>query len=412
MGTGSALRGTARANRLIVKLLALPAVVAVALGAGAGLAQAYPPHDPTANWSGLDARSYSGTIPTRSGTLIQQTTLDDSLRLPGSSAAYRILYSTPDQHGRMATSTGDVQLPQGTPPPGGWPVIAWAHGTTGLGDDCTPSTYPRTERDSTYLGHWLRQGYAIVATDYAGLGTPGLMSYLNGAVAASSIVDSVKAAQQVGVPLSRTWAIVGQSQGAGAALNGANRASALSRGSGLDYRGVVATGTPANIELIIGLGGPGFPPVVLPGALNTYAAYILAGFTDARPDLHATRILTPFGREVLAKAKVLCYTDMTNYMTGKNLNAMFSAPISSIPGAQAALTEYMGTPYSGYDRPIFLGQGLLDTDVPAPSALSLYAQMRANNQPVELHVYPDKNHSGTVLASLPDSTPFLARIMR
>ena len=38
--------------------------------------------------------------------------------------------------------------------------------------------------------------------------------------------------------------------------------------------------------------------------------------------------------------------------------------------------------------------------------------MKANNQPVELHVYPDKDHSGTVLASLKDSTPFVARIMR
>ncbi|MCB1293873.1 MAG: prolyl oligopeptidase family serine peptidase, partial [Gordonia sp.] len=86
--------------------------------------------------------------------------------------------------------------------------------------------------------------------------------------------------------------------------------------------------------------------------------------------------------------------------------------LSSLPNVRAALTEYMGTPYRGYDRPIFLGQGLLDKDVPAPSALSLYAQMKANNQPVELHVYPDKDHSGTVLASLKDSTPFVARIMR
>ena len=72
----------------------------------------------------------------------------------------------------------------------------------------------------------------------------------------------------------------------------------------------------------------------------------------------------------------------------------------------------MATPYKGYDRPIFLGQGLRDVDVPAPSALSLYAQMKANNQPVTLHVYPADDHSSAVLASMPDSTPFLARILR
>ena len=43
---------------------------------------------------------------------------------------------------------------------------------------------------------------------------------------------------------------------------------------------------------------------------------------------------------------------------------------------------------------------------------SLYAQMLAAGQPVEFHLYPDQDHSGTVLASLPDSTPFLKRIMR
>ena len=113
-----------------------------------------------------------------------------------------------------------------------------------------------------------------------------------------------------------------------------------------------------------------------------------------------------------AKARTLCYTEMADVMTGVDLRTLFRAPLAGIPGVRAGLAEYMGTPYDGYDRPIFLGQGLLDTDVPAPSALSLYAQMRAADQPVELHVYPTEDHSGTVLASMPDSTPFLSRIMR
>ncbi len=375
-------------------------------------ATADPAATPAPNWSGLDVRDYAGPIPQRAGTLISRVPLATELSLPAAGQAYRIHYATPDQHGRPATSTGAVFLPKGSPPPGGWPVIAWAHGTTGLGDGCTPSALPRSDRDSAYLSHWLEQGYAIVSTDYVGLGTPGLMSYLNGDSEAHSIVDSVQAAQQMGLPLSTRWAIVGQSQGAGAALNGAHQATALSRGSGLDYRGVVATGTPANIEQIIALGGPDFPPVTLPAGLNTYTAYILAGFSEARPDLDVRSALTPRGAELVAKARTLCYTEMADVMTGVDLRTLFRAPLAGIPGVRAGLAEYMGTPYDGYDRPIFLGQGLLDTDVPAPSALSLYAQMRAADQPVELHVYPTEDHSGTVLASMPDSTPFLSRIMR
>jgi hypothetical protein len=59
-------------------------------------------------------------------------------------------------------------------------------------------------------------------------------------------------------------------------------------------------------------------------------------------------------------------------------------------------------------RPIYLGVGLLDRDVPPQSTLTFYDELVANNQDVTLRVYPDDDHSGTVLASLPDSTPFLA----
>lgn len=390
---------------------ALTATVVVALGTAVANAESPEPTG-TPHWSGMDVRDYRGPVPGTAGTLIRDTPLDAGLSVPGAAHSYRIHYSTLNQHDKMATSTGVVFVPKGKAPKGGWPVVAWAHGTVGLGDDCTPSAQPRSERDTAYLGHWLSRGYAIVGTDYAGLGTPGLMSYLNGRIEAHSIVDSVKAAQQMKLPLAKRWAIVGQSQGAGAALNGARYATELSRGSGLDYRGVIATGTPANIEQIVALSGPSFPPVTLPAGLNTYSTYILAGFSEARPDLHVDAILSPLGRQLVRTARTLCYPEMSKVMQGRKLTTLFVKPMSSIPNVRQALAAYMGTPYSGYDRPIFLGQGLRDIDVPAPSALSLYAQMRANDQPVELHVYPSQDHSGTVLASLPDSTPFLARIMK
>ena len=62
---------------------------------------------------------------------------------------------------------------------------------------------------------------------------------------------------------------------------------------------------------------------------------------------------------------------MTKEVAGLQLRDFLAEPVASIPGVQPALADYMRTPYAGYDRPIFLGQGLRDTDVPAPSALSL-----------------------------------------
>ncbi|AKS35044.1 alpha/beta hydrolase family protein [Mycolicibacterium goodii] len=358
-------------------------------------------------WSNLDARRYDEPIP-REGTLIQSVPLDPALSVAGAERAYRILYSTVDQHDSPAVSTAAVFVPRGPVPDGGWPVIAWAHGTVGLGDDCAPSAQPRSARDNEYLTHWLDQGYAVVGSDYAGLGTPGLMSYLNSVATAHSVVDSVIAMHQMDLPLSPEWAIVGQSQGGGAAVNSARWATEFSHGTGLDYRGVVATGTPYNVESIVKHAGPdmALPPNLGPAA-NSYTGYILAGFREARPDIDVNSVLTPAGLDAVAKAETLCKPQLDEALASMTPTDFFRAPLATLPGVDTALDAYMGTPTSGYDRPIFLGVGMQDRDVPPALTLQLNDALRANGQDVTLKVYPDEDHSGTVLASVPDSTPFL-----
>ncbi|CAJ1509963.1 lipase family protein [[Mycobacterium] holstebronense] len=366
--------------------------------------------EPAPQWSGLDARSYAGPIPPEGG-LITTVPLDPALSVTGAAKAFRILYATTDQHDRPAVSTAAVFVPHGAPPAGGWPLIAWAHGTVGLGDDCTPSARPRSARDNEYLSHWLDEGYLVVGTDYAGLGTPGLMSYLNSAAEAHSVIDSVRAVHQMDLPLSPKWAIVGQSQGGGAAINSAWWASRLTAGSGLDYRGVVATGTPANIERLVMEAGPDLPPQSVPPAAISYASYIVAALREALPEIPVDSVLTPRGRELADRAETVCKTDLDRQAAGTRIDELFSAPVASLDGIGAALDGFMGTPTGGYDRPIFLGHGLLDTDVPARSSQTLYQQLIDNGQNVELHIYPDQDHSGTVLAAMPDATRFLHRIM-
>jgi hypothetical protein len=358
-------------------------------------------------WSNLDARHYDKPIP-RAGTLIASVPLDPTLSVAGAEHAYRILYATVDQHDSPAVSTAAVFVPHGSAPRGGWPVIAWAHGTVGLGDDCAPSAQARSERDNEYLTHWLDQGYAVVGSDYAGLGTPGLMSYLNSVATAHSVVDSVIAMHEMDLPLSPEWAIVGQSQGGGAAINSARWATEFSRGSGLDYRGVVATGTPFNVESIVKQAGPdaALPPDLGPAA-NSYLSYILAGFREARPDIDVNSVLTPAGLDAVEKAETVCKPQLDEALTGMTPTDFFRVPLATLPGVDAALDAYMGTPTSGYDRPIFLGVGLLDRDVPPDLTLQLNDALMGNGQNVTLKVYPDEDHSGTVLASVPDSTAFL-----
>ncbi|BBZ54528.1 MULTISPECIES: alpha/beta hydrolase family protein [Mycobacteriaceae] len=357
------------------------------------------------NWSGLDARAFADRV-SPPGGLIRTVPLNPELSVAGAARAYRILYSTTDQHNSPAVSTGVVFVPPGEAPPGGWPVIAWAHGTVGLGDDCTPSAQPRSARDNEYLSHWLNEGYVVVGSDYTGLGTPGLMSYLNSVATAHAIIDSVIAAHHMNLPLSPKWALVGQSQGGAAAVASARWATEFSKGSGLDYRGVVATGTPANIDDVIITAGPDMvlPPGLGPIA-SAYTAYILAGFRELRPDVNS--VLTPAGLTAADQAETLCTAPLSAAVTGLTPPQFFSAPLASLPDMRRALADFMGTPIAGYDRPIFLGVGLKDRDVPPSSTLKFADQLKANGQDVALYVYPEDDHSSTVLTSMADSTPFL-----
>ncbi len=395
----SKIFGTVLSRVLVAVALCATALVAAPVAAGATVP----------NWSGLDARHYDGPIPAP-GTLIRAVPLDPALSVTGAGAAYRILYSTTDQHNRPAVGTAAVFVPRGVAPQGGWPVIAWAHGTVGLGDDCTPSARPRSVRDDEYLTHWLDQGYVVVGADYAGLGTPGLMSYLNGVTTAHGIVDSVLAAHDLDVPLSPRWAVVGQSQGGGAAIDTARWATEFSAGSGLDYRGVVATGTPANVVSLVQRAGPDMQVPDLAPVANAYTAYIVAALREANPTLDLDAVLTPAGRAAADQAETMCTHDLADALSAMTLPGFFTAPVASIPGFDAFVQRYMGTPHDGFDRPIFLGVGLRDRDVPPELTLKFNDALVASGQDVTLEVYPDDDHSSAVLASMADSTPWLRAV--
>ncbi len=65
----------------------------------------------------------------------------------------------------------------------------------------------------------VERGYAIAATDYPGLGTPGPHPYLVGVSEARAVIDSVRAARSFpGLEISNRYAVWGHSQGGQAAL--------------------------------------------------------------------------------------------------------------------------------------------------------------------------------------------------
>lgn len=353
------------------------------------------------------------------GTVLSSAPLPARLWIPGTRAAWKLSYVSTDAHGSSATVTGTVFVPRGTPPAGGWPVISWAHGTSGLADACAPSVAGPADpaRDFAYLKTWMAQGYAVVATDYAGLGTPGTPAYLNGLSEAHNIVDMVKAGRSFADAgpawrhLAPRFLVLGQSQGGGAAVYTARYATGFA-GPGLDYRGTVATGTPANIEKTLLVVAPHVPPAaVLPAGITSYMAYIFASLRAIHPELGIDAILTPTGRHYLQLADTMCVDPFEKAVAGANLGDWFTKPVASLPHFARTVDAYMAMPTSGFDKPFFMANGLLDTDVPIAVTLPYVAQLELGRQPVTFHTYPT-DHSGTMKASLKDSIPFAARLMR
>jgi acetyl esterase/lipase len=150
------------------------------------------------------------------GTVIRQ---EPMFGAPAGASAYRVLYRSTSPDGQPIAVSGVIIIPQGTASAGGWPIVAWAHPTTGIVPHCAPSLALFIFQQIAGSRQLLERGYAIAATDYPGLGTPGPHPYLVGASEARAVIDSVRAARSFpGMADSDRYAVWGHSQGGQASL--------------------------------------------------------------------------------------------------------------------------------------------------------------------------------------------------
>jgi hypothetical protein len=140
---------------LIVRPSLLPFVL-LAIGLSAGAAWAQQPSTEGANLfapspqlgktvgaeRALPITSFYSHIEPKSGadpgTLLRSEPATDCGLPPGITAT-RILYYTRTASGKDALASGVVLVPYGPSPKGGWPLLAWSHGTSGVARSCAPS---------------------------------------------------------------------------------------------------------------------------------------------------------------------------------------------------------------------------------------------------------------------------------
>jgi acetyl esterase/lipase len=150
------------------------------------------------------------------GTLVRQEVIDGA---PLGATAYRVLYRSTGLDNQPILVSGVVIVPPGDPAPGGRPIVAWAHPTSGVVSRCAPSLAIFLFEQIQGLRSFVRDGYVVAATDYPGLGTPGPHPYLVGTSEARAVIDSVRvAATMPGAGGGKKFVVWGHSQGGHAAL--------------------------------------------------------------------------------------------------------------------------------------------------------------------------------------------------
>ena len=182
--------------------------------------------------------------PGKPGDLIRWQPADE-YDVPEGVSAVRIVYRSASATGADVAASGVVLIPRGNAPKEGWPVIAWAHPFIAVARQCAPSLM-RGLGSGSVLSMYVNLGYAVVATDYTGLGT----AYRNAGYDVDSnaldVIYAVQAARKAVSRLGATWVAVGEGNGGAAALALAEEESAtkdqgylgsVSISGGLDFRG-------------------------------------------------------------------------------------------------------------------------------------------------------------------------------
>lgn len=356
-------------------------------------------------------------LPHRPGVMLRTQDMPDALSLPDAGSAEQILYTSTDWRNseHIITVSGAIFFPKGKPPEGGWPLIGWAHGTTGIADVCAPSLQPRSNRDKAYLGAWLRKGFAIVATDYQGLGTPGVHPYLQFRAEGYSVLDSLRAAIAHYRALSpRQLLTMGQSQGGEGSIAAAYLAPVYSPELGI--LGTVATGVVAHTANIGDARQTPLSPLYTSEESGESGAYEALWFLGTAQSIDPDRIrpadyLSENGLKLAQKAQRSCMKELSEFASRHDLgySKFYRRPS---PQLEETVNRWTDFPDVHIPTPVFVGTGLSDNAALPEKQYNFASAMCAAGTRVEMHYYPGADHSGAVLQSLEHSVPFVDRLIQ
>ena len=341
--------------------------------------------------------------------------------------AWRIRYSSQDSSGTATESTGLVIAPN----TGGsnLPVLTWAHGTTGLGDAACPSAQPDPVRQLTVyfspeatqsidygvpgLQEFIDEGWVVCATDYQGLGTPGMHHYMVNRTNAIDAVGIVHAARAMDIGAGTQFGCMGWSQGGGAAAAIAELDSDV-------YGELTLVGS---VPLSPGVGkiamaNPAGPSQALTGANVAPDAHLmmfLFGTAAENPHLKLSDVFSPLGVSIFESAWNTQPVHHLNY-TISRLYRLKGAILEIKPGVMPAWEAAITAGSAAQQKPVCPVLVCMDTFdggtvVPVKWQTDYVETVRSLGGDVSTKEYPNDDHFSLPTSCVADATSWMKPLL-
>lgn len=333
---------------------------------------------------------------TKPGDLLRKESFT-GYSLPKGATAVRILYHSLDATGKDVATSGVVLIPGGTPPAKGWPVIAWAHGTSGVARLCAPSAMKDVYYGDEGLMPMVAAGFAVVATDYHGLGTEGPHQYVNKTAQAHDVVYSIPAARAAVSSLGAQWVVDGHSQG-GLAAWGVAEAEYVRRDP--DYLGAVSVaGVAREADFFSHLSNT-------PG-VGFYLAFMAAGIHARYPEFNpqtlvSDSVLEHYDDVTTKGCFYYGYATYAGLPTGTLLRPKWEKSVWIHRFFEGNVVG--NAPVGG---PLFVIAGEADQTVPIVAVRAAVKKICASKQTVTFRSYPGLDHDPTMEKSTPDQLEWI-----
>ncbi len=329
--------------------------------------------------------------PEQPGKLIRSAEFEE-YQLPDGVSAFRILYHSRSASGGDVVSSGVVLTPDQPPPAGGWPVIAWAHGFTGIAHRCAPSLM-RNLNEGPFLSMYVKLGYAVVATDYTGLGTDFKNASVDMQSDAADVINSIAAARGAVPRLGRKWIAMGESAGGLAALAVAELESD-SRDP--DYLGSIAISGVANANDFYEQAARGHSPGPL--VVLAYEVHTLY------PLFQANQMLTDKALALYSQVEKACA------VTSRDLDSTAAQVLK--PGWQGidVVEQFFARNTIGQkpaDRPLLIVSSSTDPAVSMGMTGRAVARLCRQGDKVQFHEYQNSEFAGVLGDSVRDQLTWI-----